>query len=108
EESDTRNLIFTASIGKKAMMPVTFCLNVDKMSSGHRDWYSVSGWFQIKGDGEPRFPLAGIKTSELLTLYYFNNVALADTLLNFRYYVNVQSVFYEMMVRYHYMAGFVE
>lgn len=108
EESDTHNLLFTASIGKKSKMPVTFCLNVDKMSSGHRDWYSVSGWFQLKGDGEPRFPLAGIKTSELLTLYYFNDEALADTLLNFRYDDNGQYGFREMMVRYHDMAGFVE
>lgn len=108
EESDTRNLLFTASIGKETTMPVTFCLNVNEMSSGHRDWYSVSGWFQLKGDGEPRFPLAGIKTSELLTLYYFNDEALADTLLNFRYDDNGQYGFKEMMVRYHDMAGFVE
>ncbi|MGV3762829.1 hypothetical protein [Parapedobacter sp.] len=108
EESDTRNLIFTASIGKKAMMPVTFCLNVNEMSSGHRDWYSVSGWFQLKGDGEPRFSIAGIKTSELLTLYYFNNEALADTLLNFRYDDYEKYNFREMMVRYHYMTDFVE
>lgn len=108
EESDTRNLLFTASIGKETTMPVTFCLNVDKMSSGHRDWYSVSGWFQLKDNEEQRFPLAGIKTSELLTLYYFNDEALADTLLNFRYDDNGQYGFKEMVVRYHDMADFVE
>jgi len=108
EESDTRNMLFTASVGKKATMPVTFCLNVDKMSSGHRDWYSVSGWFQLNRDGEPKFPLAGIKTSELLTLYYFKDDALADTLLNFRYDDYDKYNFREMMVRYHNMAGFVE
>jgi len=108
EESDTRNLLFTASIGKKATMPVMFCLNVNKMSSGHRDWYSVSGWIQLKRDGEPKFPLVGIKTSELLTLYYFKDEALADTLLNFRYDDYDKYNFREMMVRYHYMADFVE
>jgi|GEM_PF-2351165 len=108
EESDTRNLLFTASVGKEKIMPVTFCLNVDKMSSGHRDWYSVSGWFQLNRDGEPKFPLAGIKTSELLTLYYFNDDAQADTLLNFRYDDYEKYGFREMMVRYHDMVDFVE
>lgn len=108
EEFDTRNLLFTGSIGKETTIPVTFCLNVDKMSSGHRDWYSVSGWFQFKGNEEPRFPLAGIKTSELLTLYYFNNEALADTLVNFRLDDYGKYNFREMMVRYHYMPNFVE
>jgi len=108
EESDTRNLLFTASIGKETTMPITFCLNVNEMSSGHRDWYSVSGWFQLKGDQEPRFPLAGIKTSDLLTLYYFKDEALADTLLNFRYKDYGQYGFREMMERYHDMGGFLE
>lgn len=108
EESDTRNMLFTASIGKEAKMPVTFCLNADKMSSGHRDWYSVSGWFQYKGDEEFRLPLAGIKTSDLLTLYYFNDKALADTLLNFCYDDYEQYGFQEIMERYHFMEDFLE
>lgn len=107
EEQDTRNLLFTGYIGEEAM-PVTFCLNVDKMSSGHRDWYSVSGWFRHEGDGEPRLPLAGLKTSGLLTLYYFKEEALADTLLNFRYDDYEQYSFREMMERYHDMGGFLE
>lgn len=108
DESDTRSLIFTAYIGNETAMPLTFCLNVEKMSSGHRDWYSVSGWFRHKDNGEPGFPLAGIKTSELLTLYRFNDQALTDTLLNFRLDDYEKYNFQEMMLRYHYMADFLE
>ena len=108
DESDTRNLVFTASIGEKTTEPVTFCLNVGNMSSYHRDWYAVSGWFQHQGDGAPVVPVVGIKTSNRLTVYYFKREAPIDTLVNFRLDDNGKYSFPEMMERYHEMDGFLQ
>lgn len=106
EEYETRNLVFTGHIGEDMDMPVTFFLNVENMSSGHIDWYSVSGWYQYDRHGKP-IPLAGIYTGDL-TLYRFAQEALADTLLNFRYDDYEQYSFMRMMQLYHDMEGFLE
>lgn len=108
QESESRNLVFTGYIDADKPLPVTICLNVANMSSGHRDWYSVSGWFQHVGEGGPKLPLAGIKTSGLLRLYYFKDPALADTLTNFLYDDYEQYGFWEMINHYHEMGGFLE
>src|SRR5690606_33192482 len=105
EEYETRNLVFTGHIGEGMDMPDTFFLNVENMSSGHIDWYSVSGWYQYDRHGKP-IPLAGIYTGDL-TLYRFAQEALADTLLNFRYDDYEQYSFMRMMQLYHDMEGFL-
>lgn len=109
EEYETRSQVITAQLGEELgeMTPVTIGLNVENGSSGHRDWYSVSGWYQYEGKNQPRIPLVGIYTYDL-TLYHFNDEALMDSVVNFGYDDYDRFGFMEMMERYHTMGDFLE
>lgn len=106
DEYETHSLVFSGHIGEGMDMPVTFFLNVENMSSGHLDWYSVSGLYQYDRHGTP-IPLAGIYTGNL-TLYRFAQQESADSLVNFRYDDYDQYSFMQMMELYHDIGGFLE
>lgn len=112
EEYETRSRVFTAYVTDTpgtAPTAVTIALNVENMSSGHLDWYSVSGWYQHEGleQPQPRIPLVGIYTGNL-TLYRFDNDALIDSIVNFGYDDYDRYGFMGMMDRYHTMDGYLE
>ena len=110
EAYDIRSHVFTAyvndTVGAK-VSAVTIALNVENMSSGHLDWYSVSGWYQREGLDQPRIPLVGIYTGNL-TLYHFDNEALIDSIVKFGYDDYNRYGFMDMMERYHNMDGYLE
>ena len=110
EEYEIRSRVFTAYVTDTpgtAPTAVTIALNVENMSSGHLDWYSVSGWYQHAGIDQPRIPLVGIYTGNL-TLYHFGEEALIDSIVNFGYDDYDRYGFMDMMERYHTMDGYLE
>ena len=113
EDYEIRSRVFTAYVTDTpgtAPTAVTIALNVENMSSGHLDWYSVSGWYQRDAgldQPQPRIPLVGIYTGNL-TLYRFDNEALIDSIVNFGYDDYDRYSFMDMMERYHSMDGYLE
>lgn len=97
----TNEKIFTGNIDGNE---ITLYLHAEETSPGHRNLYSVSGWY-FYDKYQKQIPLVGVVNSDQLTLYQFDDKLKRDTVLHFLY---EQGIFWETMAHYDSLEGWVE